>query len=192
MASFNVINHFFKGLQVNSALTDPYSTLSAGLIASSGMLHGMAIHNSMNFNKAMMVVLGPNPTDIDIENYALKCVVSGQILPGYGHAVLHIVDSHLKWICRFVTDHPTPLPESTVHPVSLEVIQCANTIIPDLLRVHLPKIKNPAQNIDALSRSTMHTYGLDVDFILPFMACGHAMGFLVQSIWDKALSLPIE
>ncbi|TFK37417.1 citrate synthase-like protein [Crucibulum laeve] len=177
---------------VSSALTDPYSTLSAGLIAGSGTLHGMAIHNSVDFNKSMTSALGPNPTDQDIENYVLKCIASGQILPGYGHAVLRVVDPRLEWIYRFVADHPAPLPESGVHPVLLELIQRANMIVPDLLRVHLPKIKNPAPNVDALSGSTMHTYGLDVDFILPFMACGRAMGFLAQSVWDKALGLPIE
>ncbi|KDR69405.1 hypothetical protein GALMADRAFT_215099 [Galerina marginata CBS 339.88] len=178
---------------VSSSLADPYSTIAAGIIAGTGALHAMAIDNSLCYNKRMTASLGFNPSTADIEAYILADIQAGAVLPGYGHAVLRVEDPRLEWVRRFIKQYPLPQQaDDNAPPVCLDLIQRAHDLVPDLIRKHLPKVKNPAPNVDALSGSTMHAYGVEADFILLFMSNGRGMGFLCQSIWDKILTLPIE
>ncbi|KAF8900176.1 citrate synthase-like protein [Gymnopilus junonius] len=178
---------------VSSALGDPYSAISAGITAGTGALHAMAIENSLNYNKKMVASLGLHPSSAEIETYILNDIKAGAVLPGYGHAVLRVADPRLAWVRRFIKQYPVPPPVDGKTPTtSLDLIQRMHNIVPDLIRTHLPKVKNPAPNVDALSGSTMLAYGVEADFILLFMANGRGMGFLSQSVWDKVLALPIE
>ena len=171
---------------MSSALGDPYSAISAGITAGTGALHAMAIENSLAYNKKMVESLGLNPSREDIEAYILRDIQAGAVLPGYGHAVLRVADPRLAWVRRFIKEYPVPPPANGKAPTtSLDLIQRMHDIVPDLIRTYLPKVKNPAPNVDALSGSTMLAYGVEADFILMFMANGRGMGFLCQSIWDK-------
>jgi len=184
-----------KGL-CSSAWTNAYLTVSSGLIATTGSLHAKAITNVVQYNIAMSTALGPDPPDEAIEAYVDQMLAKGLILPGYGHAVLRCTDPRLEFITRFVDSHGTPSPvrrgSEATPTMSLKLMNRTHVLIPKLLRTRVPRIKNPAPNVDALSGCVLHAYGIESKALVLFMACGRMPGFLAQYVWDRALGLPLE
>ncbi|KAH9948884.1 citrate synthase-like protein [Amylocystis lapponica] len=174
-----------------SAWTDPWLTMSSGLISGTGILHAGAITQSLRYNKAMTAALGADPTPEAVEAYICRSLEGGQVVPGYGHALLRGVDPRLEPIVRFIQTHDVPA-ASPDGGAMLRLIARTSTIVPDVLRRHVPKMKNHAPNVDSLSGCVMHAHGLDIDIILVVMACSRGMGGMAQYVWDRALGVPIE
>jgi citrate synthase len=146
--------------------------------------------NTVEYNRAMSTELGPEPSTEAIEGYILQTLSKGLVVPGYGHAVLRGRDPRLDFLTRFTESHETP---SSVEPngknnmsmVSLRLIRRAHALVPELLRVHLPRMKNPAPNVDALSGCVLIAYGLEPEALLLFAACSRGMGLSAQYVWDR-------
>ncbi|KZT09239.1 citrate synthase [Laetiporus sulphureus 93-53] len=176
----------------SSAWTDPYLTLASGLISGTGILHAGAIMQALRYNQAMAATLGLEPSAEAVEAYVCRTLAKGHVVPGYGHALLRSADPRLEPITRFINSRPAPAAASSEHGQMLRLIARNSTIVPDVLRRHVPKMKSTAPNVDSLSGCLMYAYGLDVDFILLVMGCSRGMGFMAQYVWDRALGLPIE
>ena len=73
---------------VGSALSDPYYCFSAALNGLAGPLHGLANQQVLNFLLEMQKQVGESPTDKEITDFIWKLLKAGQVMPGYGHAVL--------------------------------------------------------------------------------------------------------
>eukprot|EP00835_Amoeboradix_gromovi_P004075 NODE_298_length_11435_cov_0.210303.p3 type:complete len:329 gc:universal NODE_298_length_11435_cov_0.210303:2105-3091(+) len=73
---------------VGSALSDPYYAFSAALNGLAGPLHGLANQQVLHFLLEMQKSVGEKPTDQEIKDFIWKLLKSGQVMPGYGHAVL--------------------------------------------------------------------------------------------------------
>ena len=55
------------------------------------------------------------------------------------------------------------------------------------------KVKNPWPNVDALSGSIQHHYGVgEHDFYTVLFGVSRIMGLTSQSVWSRALGKPIE
>jgi citrate synthase len=78
---------------VASALSDAYLALSAGINGLAGPLHGLANENVLRWTQAFMEKLGgKEPTEEVIKDALWATLNSGQVIPGYGHAVLRKTD----------------------------------------------------------------------------------------------------
>jgi citrate synthase len=78
---------------VGSALSNPYYSFSAGMNGLAGPLHGMANQNVMYWLQQMIDELGTDdPSTEQVREYAKATLDSGQVIPGYGHAVLRKTD----------------------------------------------------------------------------------------------------
>lgn len=152
-----------------------------------GPLHAKAIMNTVEYNIAMSAKLGPDPSDEAIEGFIIKTISKGQVVPGYGHALLRGKDPRLEFISRFTKTHETPeMPRKGSGGVlSLKLMKRAHALVPDLLRVHIPRMKNPAPNVDALSGCIMLSYGFEADALVLFAACSRGMGISAQYVWDR-------
>ena len=73
---------------VNSALSDPFLSYSAGLAGLAGPLHGLANQEVLRFLLDMQKQVGDNITPESITEYTWSVLKSGRVVPGYGHAVL--------------------------------------------------------------------------------------------------------
>ncbi|KAJ6586541.1 citrate synthase-like protein [Mycena sp. CBHHK59/15] len=173
----------------SSAWTDTYLTLSAGTIAAIGPLHVKAITDSVQYNLALSTALGPDASDDAIVAHVSVLLAQRKIIPGYGHALLRVVDPRLALVGRFLDTHPARNPATAAF---LALIRRSHTVVPELLRARVPRMQNLHANVDALSGCVLHAYGVPLDFLMPVMGSGRAMGFLVQHVWDKALGLPLE
>ncbi len=77
---------------VGSALSDPYYAVSAGLNGLAGPLHGLANQECLAWVIKVREKFGGVPSDQDLRQFAWDTLNSGQVIPGYGHAVLRITD----------------------------------------------------------------------------------------------------
>ena len=137
---------------VGSALSDPYLSFSAGLNGLAGPLHGLAAQECLRWLVDLQNALGENPSKADIASYTWKTLNAGQVIPGYGHAVLRATDPrymHLRDIAaRYCKGKPL-----------IKTARKCLDVIPGILE-SLGKVANPFPNVDAHSGVLLYSLGL--------------------------------
>ncbi len=170
---------------VGSALSDAYYSLSAAMDGLAGPLHGLANQEVLRWIMDLMKDLGGVPTKEQLEKYMWDTLNSGQVIPGYGHAVLRKTDPRYIAQREFALKH---LPDYDL----FKVVSLVYEVAPDVLTKH-GKAKNPWPNVDAHSGVLLYYYGIsEYDFYTVFFGVSRAIGILSQLVWDRALGLPIE
>ncbi|KAI3643307.1 hypothetical protein MP228_012862 [Amoeboaphelidium protococcarum] len=170
---------------VGSALSDPYLSFAAGLNGLAGPLHGLANQEVLRWILQMKEEIGTNVSDEQVRDYCWKTLKSGQVIPGYGHAVLRKTDPRYTCQREFALKH---LPTD---PLFKMVSQLYN-IVPNVL-TEQGKTKNPFPNVDAHSGVLLQHYNLkEQEFYTVLFGVSRALGCLSQLVWDRALGLPIE
>jgi citrate synthase len=171
---------------VASALSDAYYALSAGINGLAGPLHGLANEEVLRWTQAFMEKLGgKEPTEEVIKKALWDTLNSGQVIPGYGHAVLRKTDPRYTSQMEFCQQH---LPD---YPL-FKVINMIYKVAPGVLMEH-GKAKNPWPNVDAQSGVIQWYYGVtDYAFYTVLFGIGRAIGTLANITWDRALGYPIE
>jgi citrate synthase len=171
---------------VASALSDAYYALSAGINGLAGPLHGLANENVLRWTQAFMEKLGgKEPTEEVIKEALWETLNSGQVIPGYGHAVLRKTDpryvSQMEFCQKNLPDYPL-----------FKVINMIYQVAPNVLMEH-GKAKNPWPNVDAQSGVIQWYYGVtEYAFYTVLFGIGRAIGTLANITWDRALGYPIE
>lgn len=133
---------------VGSALSDPYLAFSAGLNGLAGPLHGLANQEVLGWLFNMKNTLGLDPTDEQVEEFIWATLKNGQVVPGYGHAVLRKTDP--RYLCQreFALRH---MPNDPMFKLVSQLYKLA----PKVLSQH-GKTKNPWPNVDAHSGVLLH------------------------------------
>ncbi|KAI0782281.1 citrate synthase [Abortiporus biennis] len=179
----NVSAH--TGKLVGSALSDPFLAFSAALNGLAGPLHGLANQEVLIWLRKMQSKIGENATDDAVKEYVWSTLKGGQVVPGYGHAVLRKTDPRYTAQREFALKH---LPED---PLFKLVGQIYN-IVPGIL-LEAGKAKNPWPNVDAHSGVLLTHYGLtQMQFYTVLFGVSRAFGVAAQLIWDRALGAPLE
>lgn len=171
---------------VGSALSNPYYSFSAGMNGLAGPLHGMANQNVMHWiNKMLRDIGDENPSEEQIRQYAEKTLSQGQVIPGYGHAVLRKTDPRftvqLEFAKKYIPDAPL-----------IQLVEKIYNVVPEILS-STGKVKNPWPNVDAISGSLLSSYGItEYPIYTVLFGVSRALGVLTQLIWDRLYGLPIE
>jgi citrate synthase len=171
---------------VASTLSDAYYALSAGINALAGPLHGLANEEVLRWIQDVFNRLGGKiPTQEDLKKFLWDTLNSGQVIPGYGHAVLRKTDPRYMAQREYCQKH---LPEDELFKVVSSIYEVA----PDILREQ-GKAKNPWPNVDAHSGVIQWYYGLkNYEFYTVLFGVGRALGVLANITWDRALGYAIE
>jgi citrate synthase len=170
---------------VGSALSDAYYSLSAGMNGLAGPLHGLANQEVLRWVMDLMEKLGGVPTKEQLKEYCWETLNSGQVIPGYGHAVLRQTDPRYVAQREFALKH---LPDDKI----FQVVSALYDVVPPILEEQ-GKAKNPWPNVDAHSGVLLLHYGVtEYDFYTVFFGASRAIGVLSSLIWDRALGLAIE
>lgn len=171
---------------VGSTLSDAYLSLSAGLNALAGPLHGLANQEVIKWIFKMLDALGTeNPSKDQISDYVNSTLASGQVIPGYGHAVLRTPDP------RFIAQKEFAEAYIENDPI-VEVVWKCFDVVPDIL-AKLGKVKNPWPNVDAHSGALLVHYGMkEYSFYTVLFGVSRALGVLSALCWSRALGLPLE
>ena len=171
---------------VASALSDCYYALSAGINGLAGPLHGLANEQVLRWTQDFIEKLGGKEPTEDVIRAALwDTLNSGQVVPGYGHAVLRKTDP------RYMSQREFCLKNLPDYPL-FKVISMIFKVAPGVLQEH-GKAKNPWPNVDAQSGVIQWYYGVtEYSFYTVLFGIGRAIGTLANITWDRALGYPIE
>jgi len=171
---------------VGSTLSDAYYSLSAGMNALAGPLHGLANQEVIKFIFEMLEDIGTEqPSDEQVADYIHKTLDQGRVIPGYGHAVLRKPDPRFTAQKLFAEKH---LKDDNI----IQVVWQLFRVVPDILK-GLGKVKNPWPNVDAHSGAILVHYGFkEYTFYTVFFGVSRALGVLSNLCWSRALALPLE
>ena len=170
---------------VGSAWADPYLAYSAGLNGLAGPLHGLASQEVLRWLRGLRAAVGPEPSDAALSAHIWATLRAGQVVPGYGHAVLRRTDPRYTCQRDFAHAH---LPHDPLVRLTAQLYR----LVPGILTAH-GKTANPWPNVDAHSGVLLQHYGLvEEDFYTVLFGVSRALGALSQLFWDRALMLPLE
>jgi len=170
---------------VGSALSDPYLSFSAGLNGLAGPLHGLANQEVLRWTKKMQDSLSGSPTAADVEKYCWDTLNGGNVIPGFGHAVLRKTDPRYTCQREFALKH---LPDDDL----FKLVSLMYEVVPEVLTKH-GKTKNPWPNVDAHSGVLLVHYGLtEEDFYTVLFGMSRAMGVLSQLTTSRFLGFALE
>lgn len=182
--SGNVSAH--AGHLVASALSDLYYSISAMTNGLAGPLHGLANQEVLSWLQGVYDSMGGKiPTEEEMKQFVWDTLKSGQVVPGFGHAVLRKTDPRYQAQREFCLKH---LPNDPL----FKYVDLLYKVVPPIL-LEQGKAKNPWPNVDAQSGVIQWYYGLkEYDFYTVLFAVGRALGVVANIIWDRGLGYPIE
>ncbi len=182
--SGNVSAH--TGHLVASALSDIYYSISAMIDGLAGPLHGLANQEVLRWIQGVMDKMGGKiPTEEEMKKFVWDTLKSGQVIPGFGHAVLRKTDPRYQTQREFCEKH---LPDDPI----FKYVDVLYKVTPPIL-VEQGKAKNPWPNVDAQSGVIQWYYGLtEYDYYTVLFGVGRALGVCANIIWDRALGYPLE
>lgn len=171
---------------VGSSLADIYLSIAAMVNGLAGPLHGLAnqevLRWILNFKNKMNDEI---PTEEEVKQYVWDTLHSGQVIPGYGHAVLRKTDPRYTIQREFCLKH---LPEDPV----FQYVDLLFKVVPPIL-MEQGKAKNPWPNLDAQTGVIQWHYGIkEFDFYTVLFGIGRSIGIAANLIWDRALGYPLE
>ncbi|MHC1737216.1 MAG: citrate (Si)-synthase [Ignavibacteriaceae bacterium] len=182
--SGNVSAHI--GHLVSSALSDIYYAMSSMLNGLSGPLHGLANQEVLIWIQNVKRQIGNKlPTDEEMKKFVWDTLKSGQVIPGYGHAVLRKTDprytAQREFCLKYMKDDEL-----------FKFVDQLYRIVPDVL-LEQGKAKNPWPNVDAQSGVILWHYGIkEYDFYTVMFGVGRALGVASNIIWARALGYALE
>jgi citrate synthase len=173
---------------VGSTLSDAYLSLSGGMNALAGPLHGLANQEVLRWIldlQAEFKAAGKEVNHETIKQFAEETLASGRVIPGYGHAVLRKTDPRYTAQREFAQKH---MPDDELFKIVGTIFE----VVPDVL-LAAGKAKNPWPNVDSHSGCLLVHYGFtEQDYYTVLFGVSRAMGVLSQLFWDRALGLPLE
>lgn len=174
---------------VGSALSDAYYSVSAGLNGLAGPLHGLANQECLGWILELIDKYNGVPTEEQVRVMANETLRSGQVIPGYGHAVLRVADPRFVGFNAFGRKN---LPEDPVFKTVDNVFK----VVPGVLEAYSAErvkegrgpIANFWPNVDAGSGALLYHYGLkEFPYYTVLFSVSRAMGMLSQLIWNRAV-----
>jgi citrate synthase len=170
---------------VGSALSDPYLSFSAALNGLAGPLHGLANQECLAWLIEVKNKFGGVPTRDELYKFSWDTLNSGHVIPGYGHAVLRVPDPRYMAQLEFAKKR---FPDDEL----VRLAELVFDVVPQVLKEQ-GKAKNPAPNVDAISGTLQHYYGVrEFDFYTVLFGVGRALGVTANYVWARALGQPIE
>ncbi|GJQ64148.1 MAG: type I citrate synthase [Melioribacteraceae bacterium] len=182
--SGNVSAH--TGHLVASALSDMYYAISAMLNGLAGPLHGLANQEVLRWIQGVMDRMeGRIPSEEEMKKFVWDTLESGQVVPGFGHAVLRKTDPRYQAQREFSLVH---LKDDAL----FKYVDLLYKVVPPIL-LEQGKAKNPWPNVDAQSGVIQWHYGLkEYEYYTVLFGVGRALGVAANIIWDRALGYPLE
>jgi citrate synthase len=171
---------------VASALSDAYYAYSAGMNGLAGPLHGLANQEVLGWiQQAFKKIGGKVPSEEEMKKFLWDTLNAGQVIPGYGHAVLRKTDprytAQMEYADKNMPDDPY-----------FQMVKMIFKVAPGVLTEH-GKTKNPWPNVDAHSGVIQWHYGVrEWDFYTVLFGVGRALGVLSNLVWDRGLGYAIE
>lgn len=176
---------------VGSTLSDIFYATSAGMNGLAGPLHGRANQEALSWLLDVYDKYGRVPAPEELRSFAWDTLKAGQVIPGYGHAVLRKTDP------RFTAQHEFGMKHFPDDPI-FKLAAMVYDVVPKVL-LEQGKAKDPWPNVDAISGSLQQHFGVkDSDgagvygFYTVLFGVSRALGVSANAVWARALGQPLE
>ena len=171
---------------VASSLSDIYFAASAGISGLAGPLHGLANQECLKWLLDVYEQCGTCVIDREaLAQFAWDTLNKGQVIPGYGHAVLRKTDPRFTAQLEFGKSH---IPNDDIFRLASLVYE----VVPEVL-IKQGRAKDPWPNVDAISGTLQYHYGVrEFDFYTVMFGVSRLLGVTANAVWARALGQPIE
>lgn len=179
---------------VNSALADPFLSLSSAINGLAGPLHGLANQEVLKFvmplrdelkKKGIQITSSDDPKVREFVREFTENWLKSAVVPGYGHAKLRNTDPRFTFLKEQSLRY---MPEKDL----VKIVHACEAIVPEVLK-KLGKVKNPYPNVDAHSGVLLYELGLtEFDYYTVIFGVSRSIGCIANMVWARALGLPIE
>jgi citrate synthase len=171
---------------VASSLSDIYLSISAMINGLAGPLHGLANQEVLRWLQDLMKKMdGKVPSEEEMKQFVWDTLNAGQVIPGFGHAVLRKTDPRYTVQRDFALKHMS-------QDELFQYVDMLYNVVPPILLEH-GHAKNPWPNVDAHSGMIQWHYGItEYEFYTVLFGIGRALGITANIIWDRALLYPLE
>jgi len=170
---------------VGSSLADAYQSFSSAVNGLAGPLHGLANQEFLAWAIDVQNKFGGVPTREELYKFSWDTLNGGHVIPGYGHAVLRVPDPRFMALLDFAKKH---FPQDEL----VRLAELVFDVVPQVLREQ-GKAKNPSPNVDAVSGTLQHYYGVrEFEFYTVLFGVSRALGVSANYVWARALGQPIE
>lgn len=178
---------------VGSALSDAYYSVSAGLNGLAGPLHGLANQECLSYILQVIDKFDGVPSEEQLREFAFGILRSGRVIPGYGHAVLRVVDPRFQGFHDFGKEHLAEDPVfQTVDRVFNVVPKVLGEYSEERVKAGKTPIANVWPNVDAISGSVLYHFGLtEFPYYTVLFSVSRTMGMLAQLILNRAMGTAI-
>ncbi len=187
MKLFNILHYdhgggnlsTFVGKAVASGLEDMYGSLASALLALAGPRHGRANQDCLEFVEEILKNLGEDATKQQIEGLIRGKLAKGELVFGFGHAVLRVEDPRAAIFYELASkNYPNdPL---------VKIATYLREVGPSILAEN-PKISNPYPNVDAISGVVLSASGFSyADYIVVLFGMSRIVG-IARQIWHERL-----
>jgi citrate synthase len=157
----------FTAITVSSTLADMYSSVTAGIGALSGPLHGGANQDVME----MLVEI--DNSDMDPIEWVEAARAEDRRIPGWGHRVYNVMDPR----ARILKENAKDLGEATGDTKWYEYTSAIERYLSE--EVGLTE-ENIAPNVDFYSGSVYYQLGIPIDLYTPIFAISRVGGWVAQ------------
>ncbi len=128
--------------------------------------------------KGILKDVGQNIEKENVEAILRKKLSSGELIFGFGHAVLRVEDPRATTFYEYVQKH---YPN---HPL-VKVALCLREVGPKILMEN-PKISSPYPNVDAISGVLLTAAGFDYpEYFTVLFGLSRCVGIAIQIVYER-------
>lgn len=168
----------FVGKAVASGLEDMYGSLAAAMCALAGPRHGRANQDCLEFVCSLEKELAGNISEEAIEALVRHRLENGELLYGFGHAVLRVEDPRATIFYKIAENHYR---EKDLVKITRFLRSCG----PKVLKEN-PKISNPYPNVDAISGVLLTVAGLPYpEYYTVLFGLARVVGISIQIVYER-------
>merc|ERR1712088_1113664 len=145
----------------------------------------MVGYKVLMFMEKVVKAVGLDATDDQMKEFVWSLLKSGQVVPGYGHAVRRKTAPRYTCQREFALKH---LPDDKL----FKLVSQLYMLVPPIL-LETGKVKNPWPNVDAHSGVLLQYFGMkEMNYYTVLFGVSRALGVTASLIWDRALGLSLE
>ncbi len=168
----------FVGKAVASGLQHLHGSLSSAMNALAGPRHGKANQECLEFLQKILSEAGENASLNDIEKILREKLAKGQVVEGFGHAVLRVGDPRATVFYDFAKKHFSHHP---LVKIALLIRSAGSKVLAEN-----PKISDPHPNVDAMSGTVLTAGGFPYpEYYTLLFGMSRCVGIAIQILYER-------
>ncbi|NDD58553.1 MAG: citrate (Si)-synthase [Chlamydiae bacterium] len=168
----------FVGKTVASGLEDMYGSMSSAMCALAGPRHGRANQDCLEFVRNMIQEVGEAATESQVEHAIRHRLANGELVYGFGHAVLRVEDPRATVQYEYLHKH---FPSHPLTHMALLLRSAGTKVLKEN-----PKVACPYPNVDAVSGSLLTAAGFGYpEYFTVLFGLSRSVGIAIQVIYER-------